>query len=524
MFRESQKQKPILENVDADVLDWKTRLREEAAEERMQRLLAKTATLAVKTRVAVAKPKPPPLRVCVSPVDARMAEVEDAGLWEEPPRSPPPPPSKKRAPASRKRPMVLEPETETPPHDFSAYHELDVPAAIQTIVESHAVDDPGLVVVSDAADRAGTAPWSGQDDERDLAAKNPTVFDDTVRFVESGHTYYVRKADGHFFTSAYMKSVSDVYTRAQRPFAEVEGIIIGNTVARNVGGVTQAIAAMRAGITTNTPPDFRDLVHAVGEPAATKIASDAGLLAMVRGERGGYSPHETASRLAQMLPRSLTAKFGGVTRDHVGVWGGAAARGTRVHRALERFYNTGKFTFEENQMEEISRVFPDMLRAYPELDRSLAFRTELSMAFEPLCLTGQLDLLSRSADRPGFFNLYDWKNTKDIRKSVTLMPDFRAAFPNAERTSAGVYGLQLGLYRFMLERHGFKIDDVALFVTHPAHVGPRKISVDHRPREVAWLLGMHRKRVEAMIRNGGRDAPEFAEPPRAEYHPEDDMF
>jgi hypothetical protein len=236
------------------------------------------------------------------------------------------------------------------------------------------------------------------------------------------------------------------------------------------------------------------------------------------GRDGGDERERMARALAQTYGRSLGEKFGPLSEKSVRAgWrlkrNSAATRGTTVHRNLELYYNDEPFP--DPEMPEVAEIFPQILRDFPELDRSLVFRTELSIEYRPLLMTGQPDVLFRSTKTPGAFFLADWKNSQNIWKRTTVAKDFRAAFPDVDSQEAGMYGLQLNLYAFMLTRAGFVIDEMALFVLHPDHVGCRKIPVPFMPRETFWLLERHTERVVRILLDGVDDAP-HVEPPSSE--------
>lgn len=386
-----------------------------------------------------------------------------------------------------------------------------------------------------------------EDASRTLAQANPTIFDDRVRFVEKGHTYYLWcEATQRFRTHRLSFSVSKLWEIVKVPFdARLRS---PGTATKNFNGLVTAVGGLgpapsRARLAQALGPDaaaklhastaFRQIIAAAPAPAAASAARPApspprgGGRGRGRGSgrgrnafrsivAGGSETHArvVARTLAATLPRSLGQTFGGLTPRSVrkswrAIGTAAAVRGTYVHAQIERFYNGRPYDAAAPEV----RIFLDeILPSNPELSRDLVFRTELSMTYAPLYVTGQADGLFRSRRTPGAFVLVDWKNSGKMWKRETITEAYREAFPDVDSTKAGLYCLQLGLYRFMLELEGFEIEEAFLVVTHPDHDGPRKIAVPYMPRQIVWLLDRHREKLERILASGrGRDPEEVEE-------------
>lgn len=158
-----------------------------------------------------------------------------------------------------------------------------------------------------------------------------------------------------------------------------------------------------------------------------------------------------------------------------------------------------------NLPEEPTPEFLEFLRfsRLPEHSRAMVFRTEMTMFFPPLLMTGQADAFFRvSADGPdGEVDLYDWKRIKDTAKNETFAPEFRAAFPQTRcpQTNVGMYFLQLNLYRFLAERAGMRVRNMYLCVFYPGRPF-EKIPVPLLADECIWLLERQEEYVKELER------------------------
>ncbi len=380
-----------------------------------------------------------------------------------------------------------------------------------------------------------------------LRRRNPTPFDDAVRFIEDGHLYYVRGPDGRFVRSALVTSVTKICDHAKA--GEFKRLDISARSAET--NFQRCVAAVRS---LPLRPSFRDLVAALGAPAAKKLHRADGFRALVRGRAaavrarsaaagfrvlagaaavvvgaaaappkrarrrsgggasagaqgfralvspsaaaaaaadGGSAEFELAMvrRLVDAVPKSLARTFGGLTQGAVlRTWRNAADRGTYMHHQLELYYNSMPY---DASSPEMGTIFPALLAAHPMLSRDLVYRTEMSMVFPALLATGQLDALFHSTEFPGTFNLVDWKDKRDIYKASSVSREFRAAHPDVDATGVGEGARQLNLYRYFLERAKIAVSGMYLVDIHPEHKGGRVIAVPFLPRQATWLLQKH---------------------------------
>lgn len=322
-------------------------------------------------------------------------------------------------------------------------------------------------------------------DKHYLRREHPFWWDALVRFVAEGHVYLTRdEHSGVFKVHALQFSVSSVYDRACKPFPG--DMIAAMAVSRNVKKVRDAVRRLPP------KPSYLELVGAVGESVASRLhASDSGFMQLVASS--DWCPDRAAGVLAKSFAEELGEKFGPLTASAVKrPWDIARDHGTAMHACVESYLNGAAF---DARSVEMRRIWPQFVAAHPQFGRQFIHRTELSVIFKPLHMTGQVDMLYRSQSGNGKFILADLKVCKDMYGRKALAKDFAEAFPQFPATKCGVYELQLALYAFMLRKLGVDVEATYIIVLHVDHVGERLIQTKNRCREVDWLLEKHQERL-----------------------------
>jgi hypothetical protein len=178
-------------------------------------------------------------------------------------------------------------------------------------------------------------------------------------------------------------------------------------------------------------------------------------------------------------------KYAGKTKDDIKAeWDAnrdsAAAAGTRMHAAIETYYNdragddadplagdgvTDDTRTEMEYFARFDRTFRQLLRPY---------RTEWTVFHEELKLSGTIDMLFENLDpatgKPdGTFAIYDWKRCKEIVQNNAF--NKWALTPGMETvpdTNYWHYSLQLNLYKLILtEKYGIRVSSMYIVCLHP---------------------------------------------------------
>lgn len=146
----------------------------------------------------------------------------------------------------------------------------------------------------------------------------------------------------------------------------------------------------------------------------------------------------------------------------------ATTRGTRMHKAIELFYN-------EEDVREYSddpefAMFQQFVRDHQ--DKLRPFRTEWEVYDEDHRIAGSIDMVFENLD-DGTLSIYDWKRSKEIKTNNPFGGkgfDHMAKHPDCNFVH---YSLQLNIYKHILEtKYGKVIRDLFLVVMHPDSGSP----------------------------------------------------
>ena len=151
----------------------------------------------------------------------------------------------------------------------------------------------------------------------------------------------------------------------------------------------------------------------------------------------------------------------------------AAQEGTRMHAAIEAYYNDGMdavdISYESRRELDYFKNFDTTFR------RSLRpYRTEWTVFHEELKLSGTIDMLFENVNpvtgkSTGTFSIYDWKRCKEIVQNDAF--NKWALTPGMETipdTNYWHYSLQLNLYKLILtEKYGITVTGMYIICLHP---------------------------------------------------------
>lgn len=151
----------------------------------------------------------------------------------------------------------------------------------------------------------------------------------------------------------------------------------------------------------------------------------------------------------------------------------AAQEGTRMHAAIEAYYNDGMDAVD--MLYESSRELAYFKNFDVTFRRSLKpYRTEWTVFHEELKLSGTIDMLFENVNpvtgkSSGTFSIYDWKRCKEIVQNDAF--NKWALTPGMETipdTNYWHYSLQLNLYKLILtEKYGIRVTGMYIICLHP---------------------------------------------------------
>ena len=182
----------------------------------------------------------------------------------------------------------------------------------------------------------------------------------------------------------------------------------------------------------------------------------------------------------------------------------AAQEGTRMHAAIEAYYNDGMDAVD--MLYESSRELAYFKNFDVTFRRSLKpYRTEWTVFHEELKLSGTIDMLFENVNpvtgkSSGTFSIYDWKRCKEIVQNDAF--NKWALTPGMETipdTNYWHYCLQLNTYKAILEsKYDMKIYDMYLVCLHPENKNKsyQRILVINMQNDIQKLFEQRRRLVK----------------------------
>ena len=136
--------------------------------------------------------------------------------------------------------------------------------------------------------------------------------------------------------------------------------------------------------------------------------------------------------------------------------------------------------------------FMNFIKACPNLK---PYRTEWMIYHEDLLLAGSIDMVYENPD--GTLMIYDWKRTKDIKKSDAFMKyALTECIGHVPDTNFWHYALQLNTYKAILEqKYGKKVTKLALVCLHPSKANFEVIPIPVLTSEMEALFALRREQI-----------------------------
>lgn len=158
----------------------------------------------------------------------------------------------------------------------------------------------------------------------------------------------------------------------------------------------------------------------------------------------------------------------------------AADLGTRMHAAIECYYNCGPLgdhsdTLATREFSQFQRFVADatfsrMLQTRDEEtglpDAWIPYRTEWTIYDESARIGGTVDMVYKNV-RDGTYTLVDWKRCKEMH--TTGKAPAKGVMAHMRDCNFTRYSLQLGIYRYILENvYGLTVRDAFVVQFHPS--------------------------------------------------------
>ena len=335
---------------------------------------------------------------------------------------------------------------------------------------------------------------TNETNEHEMVTLSFETSDGLVRFRESDHRYWVRSSHNKPYSSQLTFSVSKIYSLAKQDFPK--WFIATTTADRNLTQFEVQFGDLHNKGRGMTDDHFLVLAEeTLGSNEAARWYLDWKKNRMYDDpppplvQRGGKKHrsrefHVAASMIRALKPESLqalsvrAAEFAAKS-EHVFPDGSlplspaqivtaweakrdtAAALGTKMHAAIERFYKGQSVEGDSDILN--THGFTSLLRDHPEFSKENCVRVEAFLYWPELRIPGTADALfwerndPANPDRITGLHLVDWKRVEDLTAKESGNSAFLLRFPRFPCTKGGFYSLQLSLYARILERHGMKV-------------------------------------------------------------------
>jgi hypothetical protein len=209
-------------------------------------------------------------------------------------------------------------------------------------------------------------------------------------------------------------------------------------------------------------------------------------------------PHFDADKVIKNMKRKQSWKnhplYGLTTEEIKEKWRlngvNASTLGTRMHRAIELYYNNVE---QEDPSATETPEFSHFMKFVKNNPNLIPYRTEWSIYDEEYWIAGQIDLCTINVD--GTVDLYDWKRCKAIK-----FEDYGAKMANHpfDFIPAGNYWkyvLQLNLYRYIIQKnYGFKVRNMNIIVCHPNNETYLEYYIPRMGNVIRAILDPHKQR------------------------------
>lgn len=140
-------------------------------------------------------------------------------------------------------------------------------------------------------------------------------------------------------------------------------------------------------------------------------------------------------------------------------------RGKSFHRQAEHFVKTGEILNDD---------YKDVIEKFSTIKFSGKLFSEIALHHPNHLIAGTTDLVELFPDNT--CNLFDFKSNKKIEKESKYGTKLLHPLDDLDECEISTYGIQLNLYKYMLEYHGYKVKKIVLF-----HINPETRNIDIYP-------------------------------------------
>jgi CRISPR/Cas system-associated exonuclease Cas4 (RecB family) len=159
----------------------------------------------------------------------------------------------------------------------------------------------------------------------------------------------------------------------------------------------------------------------------------------------------------------------------------AATKGTNFHASAEHFIETGEILDNEDK---------DIVERFSKIKFKGELYAEQRLYSIPDKIAGTTDLIDLLPDNS--LDLYDFKTNQKLEKYNVFGKRMHFPVTNLGATTFLKYEIQLSIYAYMLEQHGYWVNSLTIY-----HINPKTRELDihpvkHRRTEVERILAHYR--------------------------------
>ena len=212
-----------------------------------------------------------------------------------------------------------------------------------------------------------------------------------------------------------------------------------------------------------------------------------------------FFPHFDADTVITKMMDSkgwVNSKYHGMTVEEIKtLWDtirtDAANAGTRMHLAIEQFYNSlidPTIPLEQDVNVINTREYHHFEQFYKDHQHLRPFKTEWRIFDEELKIAGSIDMIYHDPEKKNSIYIYDWKRSKEIKYKNYFQKGLKP-IQYIDDCNYQHYILQLNVYKYIIEKnYGLKVTELAIVVFHPNNDSYCKLIIESKNDEIQKII------------------------------------
>jgi ATP-dependent exoDNAse (exonuclease V) beta subunit len=204
-----------------------------------------------------------------------------------------------------------------------------------------------------------------------------------------------------------------------------------------------------------------------------------------------FPPFDCDRVIQKLVLNAKSAYFGREPQAIKDEWKAATDQGSQLHEQIEVYFD---------ELASLGGAVPSTVPPSVEFvyflnffrehvrGRLRPYRTEWYVFDEDIGVCGSIDMVFVREDDPSKMLIYDWKRSKEIRKSNHFEKGL-GALSHLDSCNFNHYSLQLNTYKYILEhKYGAEVVGMYLVVLHPRHRDYQLVEVAPMDAEVRRMI------------------------------------